>query len=73
VRGAILITHSTYISILKKSSNSKVELPLVVFVPLVWDMEDMYGVSKGLDQFSRVVGTIELDDFIRVFNTWCDM
>ncbi len=24
----------------------EVELPLVVYVPLVWDMEDMYGASE---------------------------
>jgi hypothetical protein len=29
-------------------SNFEIELPLVVSIPLVWDMEDMYGTSKGL-------------------------
>jgi hypothetical protein len=36
-------------------------------------MEDMYGASKGPYQFSRAIGTIKLDDFIRKFDTWCDM
>jgi hypothetical protein len=53
--------------------NSQVELPSVLFVPLVWDMEDMYGTSKMPCQFLGVVGAIELDDFIWEFNTWCDM
>jgi hypothetical protein len=39
----------------------------------VWDMEDMYGASKGPRRFSKVVNTIKMDDFIREFNTWCDM
>ncbi len=29
------------------SSYSKVELPPVMSVPFVWDMENMYGASKG--------------------------
>jgi hypothetical protein len=40
------------------------ELPSVGSIPLVWDMEDMYGTSKGPHQFLKVVGTIKLDDFI---------
>jgi len=55
------------------SSNFKVELLPVVYVPFVWDMEDMYGASKKLRQFSGVISTIQLDDFIQEFNTWCDM
>ncbi len=51
----------------------EVELPLVMFVPFVWDMEDMYGASKGSYRFSGAINTIELDDFIREFNIWCDM
>jgi len=27
-------------------------------------MEEMYGTTKGLNQYSGVVSTIELDDFI---------
>ncbi len=29
------------------SLDFEAELPLVVSIPLVWDMEDMYGASKG--------------------------
>ncbi len=29
------------------SSNSKAKLPPIMSIPLVWDMEDMYGASKG--------------------------
>jgi len=29
------------------SSYSKVELPPIMLVPFVWDMEDVYGTSKG--------------------------
>jgi hypothetical protein len=45
-------------------SISEAELSLIVFVPLVWDMEDVYSTSKGPHWFSKVVGTIELNDFI---------
>jgi len=43
---------------------SKAQLPSIVLVALVWDMEDMYGASKRPNQFLGVVGTIKLDDFI---------
>jgi len=36
-------------------------------------MEDMYGTSKGPRQYLGMVNTIELDDFIWEFDTWCDM
>jgi hypothetical protein len=29
------------------SLDFEVELPSIMLVPLVWDMEDMYGASKG--------------------------
>ena len=41
--------------------------------PLLWDMDEMYGASKGPRRFSGALGTIELDDFIQEFDTWCDM
>jgi hypothetical protein len=47
------------------SLNYEVELPVLVLVPFVWDMEDMYGASKRPCQFLGVVDTIKLDDFIR--------
>jgi len=47
--------------------------PRFVTLPLFWDMEEMYGTTKGPCQYSRAVGTIEVDDFIQEFNNWCDM
>jgi hypothetical protein len=44
-----------------------------MLVPFVWDMEDLYGTSKGPCRFLGAVNNIELDDFIQEFNTWCDM
>jgi hypothetical protein len=55
------------------SSYSKAKLPHVRSVPLVWDMEDMYGASKGPHQVFEAIDTIELDDFIWEFDIWCDM
>ncbi|BBN14385.1 hypothetical protein Mp_6g11220 [Marchantia polymorpha subsp. ruderalis] len=36
-------------------------------------MDGMYGAMKGPRRYSGAVGTIELDDFIQEFDTWCDM
>jgi len=36
-------------------------------------MEKMYGATKRPRQYLRVVGTIELNDFIQEFDSWCDM
>jgi len=47
--------------------------PRFVTPPLLWDMEEMYGTTKGPRQYLGVVGTIELDDFIQEFDSWCDM
>jgi len=56
------------------SLDSKIDLPLkIVFTSLLWDIEDMYDTSKGPRQYLGVVNTIELDDFIWEFDTWCDM
>jgi len=47
------------------SLDSKAYLPLkIVFTPLLWDMEDMYGTSKGPRQYLGMVNIIEFDDFI---------
>jgi hypothetical protein len=46
------------------SLNCQVELRSIMSVPLVWDMEDMYGASKRPRQVLGVVNTIKLDDFI---------
>lgn len=63
-------TFSSY----EDSSNSKVDLPShLVFPSLLWDMEDIYGTSQGPYQYLKVVGTIELDDFIQDFDTTWDM
>jgi hypothetical protein len=35
----------------------------------VWDMEKMYGATKGPYQYLGAVGTIELDDFIQEFDS----
>ncbi len=55
------------------SSYFETELPPILSVPLVCDMEDMYGASKGPYRFMGVVITIKLDDFIWEFDTYCDM
>lgn len=41
--------------------------------PLLWDMEDMYGTTKGPHWYLGAIGTIKLDDFIQEFDNWCDM
>jgi hypothetical protein len=47
------------------SSNFETKFSLrFITPPLLWDMEEMYGTTKGLNQYSGVVSTIELDDFI---------
>ncbi len=33
----------------------------------------MYGTTKMPCRYLGVVGTIELDDFIQKFDSWCDM
>ncbi|CAM6082310.1 unnamed protein product [Calypogeia fissa] len=40
---------------------------------LIWDMEESHGSGRGPRHYSGAVGTIELDDFIQEFDTWCDM
>jgi hypothetical protein len=36
-------------------------------------MEKMYGTTKGPHWYSKVVGTIKLDDLFQKFDKWCDM
>jgi hypothetical protein len=63
-------TFSSY----EDSSYSKIDLPLYsIFASLLWGMENTYGTSKGPCQYSRAMGTVKLDDFIREFETCCDM
>ncbi len=45
----------------------------LVTPPLLWYMEEMYGATKRPHQYSKVVGTIELDDSIQEFKNWSDM
>ena len=44
-----------------------------IVAPLLWDMEEVYGATKGPRRYSGAVNTIDLDDFIQEFDTWCDM
>ncbi|OAE21045.1 hypothetical protein AXG93_606s1310 [Marchantia polymorpha subsp. ruderalis] len=48
-------------------------IPFHVTTQLVWDMDGIYMAMKGLRRYYGAVGTIELDDFIQEFDTWCDM
>jgi len=49
----------------ENSLDLEVDLPLkIVFAPLLWDMENMYGTSKGPRQYLGMVNTIKLDDYI---------
>jgi hypothetical protein len=44
-----------------------------LIAPLLWDMDEMYGATKGPRMLSGAVGTIDLDDFIQEFDMWCDL
>ncbi len=48
-------------------------LPSSIMAPLIWDMDWGFGAMKGPRHYSGVVGTIELEDFIQEFDSWCDM
>ncbi len=48
-------------------------LPSNIMVPLIWNMDGGSGTMKGPRRYSGVVGAIELEDFIREFDFWCDM
>jgi hypothetical protein len=41
--------------------------------PVIWDMDEGSGAMKGPRHYSGEVGTIELEDFIQKFDSWCDM
>jgi hypothetical protein len=36
-------------------------------------MDEGFGAMKGPQRYLGVVGTIELEDFIQKFDSWCDM
>jgi hypothetical protein len=40
-------------------------LSRLVTPPLLWNMDNIYGTTKRLHQYSKGIGTIELDDFIK--------
>jgi hypothetical protein len=48
------------------------EEPIADFVPSGWDMEEIYGATRGPRRFSGRISTIELEDFMHEFECWCD-
>jgi hypothetical protein len=44
-----------------------------IVAPLIWDMDGGSRAMKGPQRYSSAVGTIELEDFIQKFDSWCDM
>ncbi len=46
---------------------------ILISLPLIWDMDEGSGAMKGPRRYSRAMGTIELEDFIHEFDSWCDM
>ncbi len=40
---------------------------------LIWDMDGGFGAMKGLQYYSGAMGTIELENFIQKFDSWCNM
>jgi hypothetical protein len=48
-------------------------LPSSIAAPLIWDMDGGSRTMKGPRHYSSAVGTIELEDFIQEFDSWCDM
>ncbi len=48
-------------------------LPSSIAAPLIWDMDGGSGTMNGPRRYSGAVGTIELEDFIQKFDSWCDM
>jgi hypothetical protein len=54
-------------------NNKSSILPSSIATPLIWDMDGGSGATKGPRRYSSAVGTIELEDFIQEFDSWCDM
>jgi hypothetical protein len=48
-------------------------LPSSITTPLIWDMDGGSGTMKGPRRYSGAMGTIELEDFIQEFDSWCDV
>jgi hypothetical protein len=54
-------------------NNKSSILPSSITAPLIWDMDGGSGAMKGPRCYSGAVGTIEFEDFIQKFDSWCDM
>ncbi len=48
-------------------------LPSSITAPLIWDMDGGSWAMKGPRRYSGVMGTIEFEDFIQEFDSWCNM
>ncbi len=44
-----------------------------IATPLIWAMDEGSRAMKGSRRYSGAMGTIELEDFIQEFDSWCDM
>jgi len=44
-----------------------------IVAPLIWDIDGGFGAMKGLRCYPGAVGTIELENFIQEFDSWCDI
>jgi hypothetical protein len=44
-----------------------------IVAPLIWDLDRGFGTMKGPRCYSGAMGTIELEDFIQEFDSWCNM
>ncbi len=53
--------------------NNKSSIPSNIAAPLIWDMDEGSRAMKGPRHYSGAMGTIELEDFIQEFDSWCDM
>jgi hypothetical protein len=46
--------------------------PIADFFPSGYDMEKIYGATRGPQRFCGRIGTIELEDFMQEFECWCN-
>jgi hypothetical protein len=54
-------------------NNKSSILPSNIATPLIWDMDRCFRAMKDPRHYSGAVGTIELEDFMQEFDSWCDM
>jgi hypothetical protein len=54
-------------------NNKSSILPSSIAALLIWDMDMDSRAMKGPRCYLGAVGTIELEDFIQKFDSWCDM